>query len=67
MPDQAEIRISASTPRPSPNIAAYRGSAAASGADRNRLAVRDALLAPLKGGLIVVAAVAGSNPVSHPS
>src|SRR6188472_3151957 len=32
MPDQAEIRISASTPRQSPNIPTYRGSAGANGA-----------------------------------
>jgi hypothetical protein len=31
------------------------------------LAMRDSLLAPPKGGLIVVPAVAGSNPVCHPS
>ena len=34
MPDQAEICISASTPRQSPNIAAYRGSAAEIGGRR---------------------------------
>jgi hypothetical protein len=59
----AFLPVHPGNPRISPRIEIRRRPTKAGA---KRLVMRDSLLAPPEGGLIVVPAVAGSNPVCHP-